>query len=155
VLHDWRLRECDYGIATGCWRPGCTPVGASTRTSRIRAGSWRHAAARVSWLLADLPLRWNGQPILVIGHVATQCGLDHYLGGVPLEDPIEQGFAWQEGWEYRDGYCSQSGPQPAQCPAQNYRSTIQVPPCPMMRSWREPPWCRIADGRYAALFLAG
>src|SRR6516225_7961610 len=25
----------------------------------------------------------------------------------------------------------------------------------MIRSWREPPWCRIAGGRYAALFLAG
>ena len=30
-----------------------------------------------------------------------------------------------------------------------------MPPCPMIRSWREPPWCRIAGGRYAALFLAG
>jgi len=39
--------------------------------------------------------------VLVIGHVATRWGLDHYLGGVRLEDLIEQDFAWQEGWEYQ------------------------------------------------------
>ena len=38
---------------------------------------------------------------LVIGHVATRWGLDHFIGGVPLEDLIEQDFAWQEGWEYQ------------------------------------------------------
>jgi hypothetical protein len=27
--------------------------------------------------------------------------LDHFLGGVPLEDLIAEDFAWQEGWEYR------------------------------------------------------
>jgi hypothetical protein len=39
--------------------------------------------------------------VLVIGHVATRWGLEHFIGGVPLEDLAEQDFAWQEGWEYR------------------------------------------------------
>jgi len=51
--------------------------------------------------LVNLPLRWDGQRVLVIGHVATRWGLDHFLSGVPLEDLIEQDFAWQEGWEYQ------------------------------------------------------
>jgi 2,3-bisphosphoglycerate-dependent phosphoglycerate mutase len=51
--------------------------------------------------LGDLPTRWDGRRILVIGHVATRWGLDRFIGGVPLEDLIEQDFAWQEGWEYR------------------------------------------------------
>jgi 2,3-bisphosphoglycerate-dependent phosphoglycerate mutase len=59
------------------------------------------ATARVGRFLGDLPLRWDGQRVLVIGHVATRWGLDHFLSGVPLEDLIEQDFAWQEGWEYR------------------------------------------------------
>jgi 2,3-bisphosphoglycerate-dependent phosphoglycerate mutase len=63
--------------------------------------SWRQATARVGRFLADLSLRWNGQRILVIGHVATRWGLDHFLGGARLEDLIEQDFAWREGWEYR------------------------------------------------------
>ncbi len=102
VLHDWRLRECDYGRRNG------------TPAAQVRAGrrehldqpypggeSWRQAVARVGRFLADLPLRWDGQRILVIGHVATRWGLDHFLGGVPLEDLVRGDFAWQEGWEYR------------------------------------------------------
>jgi 2,3-bisphosphoglycerate-dependent phosphoglycerate mutase len=57
VLHDWRLRECDYGHRNGM------PV------SELHAGrrehlnwpypggeSWREAAGRVGRFLADLPL---------------------------------------------------------------------------------------------------
>jgi alpha-ribazole phosphatase/probable phosphoglycerate mutase len=102
VLYDWRLRECDYGQRNGM------PV------AELHAGrgehldrpypdgeSWRQAVARVGRFLDDLPLRWNGQRILLIGHVATRWGLDHLIDGVPLEHLAEQGFAWQEGWEYR------------------------------------------------------
>jgi len=102
VLLDWRLRECDYGQRNGM------PVaelhtGRREHLDRPYPGgeSWRHAVARVGRFLTDLPLRWNGQRVLVIGHVATRWGLDHFLGGAPLEDLIEQDFAWQEGWEYR------------------------------------------------------
>jgi len=102
VLYDWRLRECDYGQRNGM------PVaelhaGRREHLDRPYPGgeSWRQAVTRVGRFLADLPLRWNGQRVLVIGHVATRWGLDHYLGGVPLEELIEQDFAWQEGWEYQ------------------------------------------------------
>ena len=40
---------------------------------------------------------------MVIGHVATRWGLDHFICGASLEDLMEQAFAWQEGWEYRLG----------------------------------------------------
>ena len=63
--------------------------------------SWRQAVTRGGRFLADLPLRWNGQRILVIGHVATRWGLDHFIHGVPLEDLAAQDFGWREGWEYR------------------------------------------------------
>jgi broad specificity phosphatase PhoE len=59
--------------------------------------SWRQAVKRVGRFLSDLPLRWDRQRILVIGHVATRWGLDHFLGGVPLEDLIDQDFAWKDG----------------------------------------------------------
>ena len=41
----------------------------------------------------------NGMP--VAEHVATRWALDHFIGGIPLEDLVEQDFAWQGGWEYR------------------------------------------------------
>ena len=66
--------------------------------------SWRQAVARAGRFLGDLPLRWNGQRILLIGHVATRWALDHFIGGIPLEDLVEQDFAWQGGWEYRLSY---------------------------------------------------
>jgi 2,3-bisphosphoglycerate-dependent phosphoglycerate mutase len=90
------------GSATGCQWPSCRLAGAEHLDQPYPGGeSWRQAVARVGRFLGDLPLRWDGRRILVIGHVATRWGLDHLIGGVPLEDLIEQDFAWQEGWEYR------------------------------------------------------
>ena len=37
VLHDWRLRECDYGARNGMPPARCTRAGASTSTSPTRA----------------------------------------------------------------------------------------------------------------------
>jgi 2,3-bisphosphoglycerate-dependent phosphoglycerate mutase len=104
VLCDWRLRECDYGQRNGM------PV-AGLHRGRIEhldnpypgGESWRQAVARVGRFLADLPLRWDGQRVLVIGHVATRWGLDISIGGAVLEDLVGQDFAWREGWEYRLG----------------------------------------------------
>jgi broad specificity phosphatase PhoE len=102
VLYDWRLRECDYGQRNGM---PVAELHAGRREHLDRpypAGeSWRQAVARVGRFLGDLPLRWNEQRILVIGHVATRWGLDHFIGGARLEELVEQDFAWQEGWEYR------------------------------------------------------
>jgi 2,3-bisphosphoglycerate-dependent phosphoglycerate mutase len=73
VLHDWRLRECDYGQRNGM------PVaelhaGRGEHLDRPYPGgeSWRQAVSRVGRFLTDLPPRWDGQRILVIGHVATR-----------------------------------------------------------------------------------
>ncbi len=101
VLYDWRLRECDYGQRNGM------PVrelhaGRRHHLDRAYPGgeSWRQAVTRVGRFLGDLPLRWDGQRVLLIGHVATRWGLDHFISGVALEDLVEQDFAWREGWEY-------------------------------------------------------
>jgi 2,3-bisphosphoglycerate-dependent phosphoglycerate mutase len=101
VLADWRLRECDYGELNGA--PAAVVQG--QRAGRLDVPypggeSWRQATARISWFLRDLPLRWAGRRVLVIGHVATRWGLDHSLRGIPLEELAVAGFAWQPGWEY-------------------------------------------------------
>jgi 2,3-bisphosphoglycerate-dependent phosphoglycerate mutase len=104
VLHDWRLRECDYGERNGM--PAAElHAGRREHLDRPYPGgeSWRQAVARVGRFLGDLPLRWDEQRIMVIGHVAIRWGLDHYIRGSSLEDLMEQDFAWQEGWEYRLG----------------------------------------------------
>lgn len=101
VLLDWRLRECDYGAETQ------SPVTRhhQQRCDHLRvpypAGeSWSGAVGRVGRFLDDLPLRWSGGRVLVIGHVATRWALDHLVDGVPLERLCDADFAWQEGWTY-------------------------------------------------------
>jgi 2,3-bisphosphoglycerate-dependent phosphoglycerate mutase len=101
VLLDWRLRECDYGSMNGM------PT-AEVHGDRVRyldqpypgGESWRQATDRVRRFLADLPLRWSGQRVLVIGHVATRWGLEVALVGTRLEELVNREFGWQEGWEY-------------------------------------------------------
>lgn len=104
VLHDWRLRECDYGRDNGM-PSGELQAGRRDHLDEPYPGgeSWRQAVARVGRFLADLPLRWDGQRVLVIGHVATRWGLDYHVNGVALETLVDEDFAWQPGWEYRLG----------------------------------------------------
>ena len=102
VLHDWRLRECDYGSCNGMPASELHAARLEHLDQPYPGGkSWRQAVTRVGRFLTDLPLRWNGCRVLVIGHVATWWGLDHFINGVPLENLAQEGFAWQEGWEYR------------------------------------------------------
>lgn len=101
LLLDWRLRECDYGELTR--GPAVEHVRDRVRyldTPYPGGESWRQAVARVGRFLDDLPLRWQGRRVLVIGHVATRWGLDHLVGGIALETLAAEDFAWQPGWEY-------------------------------------------------------
>ncbi|CAN5203302.1 histidine phosphatase family protein [soil metagenome] len=100
VLHDWRLRECDYGEANGM------PAGQLDKRAHLDrpypgGESWRQAVHRVGAFLDDVPRWWNGRRVLVLGHVATRWGLDHFLDGVALEELVDSDFAWREGWHYR------------------------------------------------------
>lgn len=102
ILLDWRLRECDYGDQNG----GPAAVHVREREGYVDrpypgGESWRQAVARVASFLDDLPTRWEGARVLVIGHVATRWALDHHLNRVPLDRLAAEDFAWQEGWEYR------------------------------------------------------
>jgi len=104
VLHDWRLRECDYGERNGMPAAHMHAHRREHLDIPYPGGeSWRQAVARAGRFLVDLPLRGDGQRIIVIGHVATRWGLDHYIARRPLEDLVAEDFAWRPGWEYRLG----------------------------------------------------
>jgi len=102
VLKDWRLRECDYGSMNGS--PAREVHGRRQQfldESYPGGESWRQATDRVGRFLQDLPLRWNDLRILVVGHVATQWGLERFTRGSTLEELVVAEFDWQEGWDYR------------------------------------------------------
>ena len=96
VLHDWRLRECDYGRLNGA--PAIEVNGDRSRyldRPYPDGESWRQAVARAGRILADLPMRWPDARVLVIGHVATRWAFDHLVDGVPLERLAVDDFNWR------------------------------------------------------------
>ena len=101
IFHDWRLRECNYGMLNG------------TAVARLEVERTRHVqdpysggesymdvAARVRSFLHDLSPRYADKRVVVIGHSATKWALDHLLEGTPLEELVEGSFRWQPGWLY-------------------------------------------------------
>lgn len=102
IIRDARLRECDYGELTRA----SAAVVERERPHRITVPfpggeSYVQAAARVRSLLADMPGRYSGQRIMLVGHRATQHALEHWLNGVPLAAAVVAPFQWQPGWTYR------------------------------------------------------
>lgn len=102
VFADWRLRECDYGQLNGA--PAAqvhTDLRQHLANPYPDGESWEQAINRAGGFLQDVPTRWAGKRVLVIGHVATRWSLDHFIDGVRLEDLIDADFDWREGWTYR------------------------------------------------------
>jgi broad specificity phosphatase PhoE len=98
ILHDWRLRECDYGELNGA--PHRDRAQFLDRPYP-RGETWREAIERVGRALDDLSLRWDGGRVLIIGHVATRWALEHYTNGVSLDDLATKTFEWRPGWKYK------------------------------------------------------
>jgi 2,3-bisphosphoglycerate-dependent phosphoglycerate mutase len=105
ILRDWRLRECDFGTRNG------SPA-AEVRRDRMDyldrpyPGGESHTQAiqRVAGMLVDLPTRWAGRRVMLIGHLATQRALEHVINGIPVPELVAAEFEWRaEGWEYRLG----------------------------------------------------
>ena len=105
ILYDWRLRECDFGMRNG------SPA-ADVRLDRLDychrpyPGGESHgqATARVAGFLADLPTRWAGRRVMLIGHLATYRALEHVINGLTVRELVSAEFEWRaEGWEYRLG----------------------------------------------------
>jgi len=102
VLHDWRLRECNYGDLNG------QPAATLHRDRRQyldapypNGESWTQAVNRVGRFMEDVRMSWPHQRVLVIGHVATRWAFDSLIHGVPLDQLMEQEFGRREGWVYQ------------------------------------------------------
>jgi broad specificity phosphatase PhoE len=98
---DWRIRECDYGELTqrpteevDALKPGQISIPFSG------GESYEQAAQRMCSFLRDLLRFYDGKTVLIIGHRATQYGLEHWINGIPLKEAITTPWAWQPGWTY-------------------------------------------------------
>ena len=105
VVHDARLRECNYGDFTG--RPATEFM--SRLVDYIEAPfpggeCYRDVERRVSAFLNDLQRRHEGASIAVVAHQAPQLAFEVLLAGKTWQEAIEQDWrstgAWQAGWVY-------------------------------------------------------
>lgn len=101
VLHDWRLRECDYGRLNGAPHALVADIRSRYQQDPYPGGeSWEQAVRRVAGFLRDVPSRWQGARILVVGHLATRFAFEHVMGAAPLAELLSRQETWRPGWEY-------------------------------------------------------
>lgn len=101
LIKDARLRECNYGDTT---QHSSEEVKAE-KPKRIKAPfpngeSYEQTSERMRAFLQDLLRDYDGKRVMIIGHRATQYGLEHWIRGLPLERVISAPWKWQAGWSY-------------------------------------------------------
>ncbi len=101
IIRDARLRECDYGDFT---QKPSEQVDVQ-KPLRIHepfpnGESYNQTSARMKNFLEDLLKNYDDKRLMIIGHRATQYGLDHLINGVSLEQLTSSHFRWQPGWKY-------------------------------------------------------
>jgi broad specificity phosphatase PhoE len=101
IIQDARLRECNYGDLTQ--HPSSEVDVEKPKRIQIpfpNGESYEQTTARMKSFLEDLLKNYNAKRVMIIGHRATQYGLDHLIDGIPLEQLTSSHFKWQPGWEY-------------------------------------------------------
>lgn len=101
VLHDWRLRECNYGEMNGMPVAKLREVHTKHVDLPYPGGqSYNDVVEVTRSFVSDLQQLFDGKRVCVIAHSANKRALDVLLLGAKLEELIETDLGWREGWEY-------------------------------------------------------
>lgn len=101
IIKDVRLRECDYGDMTRRPSSEVDPQKASRITEPFPNGeSYEQTSLRMGSFLTDLLCDYDGKRVMIIGHRATQYGLEHWVNGLPVRAAVTAPWKWQPGWTY-------------------------------------------------------
>lgn len=101
IIQDPRLRECDYGDFTQHPSEEVDEEKPKRISTPFPNGeSYEQTTVRMKSFLEDLKKNYDGKRVMIIGHRATQYGLENIINGVPLEQLVATKFKWQPGWEY-------------------------------------------------------
>lgn len=101
IIKDKRLRECDYGDLTQ--HPSKEVDREKPKRISIpfpNGESYEQTAKRMKEFLDDLKKNYDGKKVMIIGHRATQYGLDHWINKEDLKTLVTTPFKWQLGWIY-------------------------------------------------------
>ncbi len=101
LIIDKRLRELNYGDLNG----KLSKVVGHTKKERIKepfpnGESYEQAMVRVHEFYKELKENHPEKTVLVVGHRATQFGLDTLVNNKTLEELLSVPFKWQPYWEY-------------------------------------------------------
>lgn len=101
VLVDKRLRELNYGTFTGKPNKIVAAMKDEAISKPFPGGgeSYEQAMLRTQEFYNEIKERYPGKTVLVVGHRATQYGLDT-LTGKTLKECLSTPFKWQQYWEY-------------------------------------------------------
>ncbi len=104
IIKDARLRECNYGDFTRRPSAEMDPEKPKRINTPFPNGeSYSDTTLRMKSFLDDLSKNYAGKRVMIIGHRATQYGLENLIKGIPLEQVIPAPWKWQPGWGYRLG----------------------------------------------------
>ncbi len=101
IYPDARLRECNYGDLDGVDKHIVDDQKKDRLSIPFPNGeSYEDCMERVGEFLEWLKANFDGKTVMVIGHRATQYGLEHHLNKKPLLECVTDPWSWQPGWEY-------------------------------------------------------
>jgi len=101
IIQDVRLRECDYGDLTQQPEEIVKLLKVDHVSAPFPHGEgYEQTAVRMKSLLTDLLKDYANQKVMIIGHRATQYGLEHWINGKSLQECVTGKWNWQLGWIY-------------------------------------------------------
>lgn len=101
IVIDQRLRECNYGDFTQHPSAEVDIEKPKRITTPFPNGeSYEQTSVRMKAFLDDLMRDYDRKRVMIIGHRATQYGLEHWILGKPLVDVVPAPWKWQPGWTY-------------------------------------------------------
>jgi broad specificity phosphatase PhoE len=101
IFVDKRLRECDYGELTQHPKKEIDDLKIMHISSAFPGGeSYRDCAVRIQEFLKELKLNFDNKTILIVGHRATQYGIENFVNKKALDESVTEKWQWQPGWKY-------------------------------------------------------
>lgn len=101
IIRDPRLDECNYGDLNAKPSREVELEKPNRITKPFPNGeSYEDTSKRMKEFLDHLKANYEGKIVMVIGHRATQYGLEHWINDVPLLKLVTDPWVWQSGWVY-------------------------------------------------------
>jgi len=101
VIIDKKLRELNYGDFNGKPSEVVEPIKKEhIKEPFLNGESYEQATERTQEFYLELKEKYPDKTVLIVGHRATQYGLDTLVGGKTIKECLSIPFKWQPYWEY-------------------------------------------------------